>query len=114
MDGSDMARLSPAYYRYHASPEWAAAKACHWRNPLTLKSCVVCGARRGERPLDMHELAYRTIGREDEARSVRRPRWRGVEGPVESTGTKTLDTKTVDGQDVDRSRRIEHKLGAIG
>jgi len=58
-----MARLSPAYHRYHASPAWAAVKARHWEHPLTLKSCVVCGARRGERPLDMHELRYRTIGR---------------------------------------------------
>ena len=58
-----MARLSPAYRAYHASPAWAAAKERHWRNPLTLKSCVVCGARRGERPLDMHEICYRTIGR---------------------------------------------------
>ena len=59
-------------------------------------------------------LPARLGGREDEARSVRRPRWRGVEGTVVSTGTKTPQTKTVDGQDVDRSRRVEDKLGAIG
>lgn len=70
-----MTRLSGAYRQYHASPAWAAAKERHWRNPLTLKSCVVCGARRGERPLDHHELLYRTIGRGPNRVMVDPPWW---------------------------------------
>lgn len=70
-----MARLSPEYHRYHASPEWAEAKRRHWRHPLTLKSCVVCGARRGQRPLDHHELLYRTTGRGRGRRMVDPPWW---------------------------------------
>ncbi len=58
-----MARLSPAYRAYHAAPAWAQAKRRHWEHPFTLKSCVVCGARRGGRPLDCHELTYRFRGR---------------------------------------------------
>jgi len=57
-----MARLSPAYREYMTSGRWRAAKERHWESVGTLKSCIVCGARRGERPLDMHHLAYRTRG----------------------------------------------------
>lgn len=57
-----MARLSPAYRDYMASPRWRAAKERHWASARTLKSCIVCGARRGERPLEMHHLKYRTRG----------------------------------------------------
>ncbi len=55
-----MAGLSPGYRAFMASPEWRAAKERHWASPWTLKSCVVCGARRGERPLDVHHLRYRS------------------------------------------------------
>ncbi|WP_239404517.1 hypothetical protein [Frankia sp. Cj3] len=72
-----MARLSPEYHRYHASPAWAEAKRRHWEHPLTLKSCVVCGARRGERPLDHHELLYRTAGRGRD-RVMLDPPWWGI------------------------------------
>lgn len=70
-----MRRLSPAYHAYHASSAWAEAKRRHWRHPLTLKSCVVCGARRGERPLDHHEIVYRTVGKGRDRRMVDPPWW---------------------------------------
>ncbi len=65
-----MARLSPAYRRYMQSDRWRAAKDAHWRSPFTLKTCVVCGAKRSEKPLDMHHLKYRT-GRDGEMRDPR-------------------------------------------
>lgn len=72
-----MARLSPAYRAYHASAAWAEVKARHWANPLTLKSCVVCGARRRDRALDMHELLYRFRGR-GQAQVELDPPWWGI------------------------------------
>lgn len=71
-------RLSASYHAYHSSPAWTAVKARHWRHPLTLKSCVVCGARKPERPLDMHELLYRTVKREDGKREMVDPPWWAV------------------------------------
>lgn len=65
-----MVRLSPAYRRYMRSGRWQAAKGRHWASPATWKSCIVCGARRGEKRLDMHHLAYRTRGGE-----MADPRW---------------------------------------
>jgi hypothetical protein len=52
--------VSPGYRAFLASPEWRMAKARHWASRWTIKSCVVCGARRGERPLDVHHLVYRS------------------------------------------------------
>ena len=54
-----MAGLSPGYRRYMRSARWREAKRRHWESPITLKSCVVCGARRHSR-MDMHHLRYRT------------------------------------------------------
>ncbi|WP_239376272.1 MULTISPECIES: hypothetical protein [unclassified Frankia] len=54
-----MARFSPAYREYMSGPRWRERKEQHWRSRWTVKSCIVCGARRGERSLDIHHLAYR-------------------------------------------------------
>lgn len=70
-------RLSSAYRAYHASPAWAAAKDRHWNHPLTLKSCVVCGARGGRHSFDHHELLYRFRGR-GAAQVELDPPWWGI------------------------------------
>lgn len=57
-----MAGFSPAYRRYMRSGRWRAAKRRHWNSAFTWKSCVVCGARRHERQMDMHHVVYRTRG----------------------------------------------------
>lgn len=57
-----MPGLSPAYREYMNGPRWREAKARHWARRWTVKSCVVCGARRGEKALDMHHLRYKTRG----------------------------------------------------
>jgi hypothetical protein len=79
------------------------------------RACV-CPDQPAMRPIQVDHRDRRMLvplGREDETCSVRRPRWRVVEGPVRSAGAKAPHPQTVDGQDVDRSRRIEHDLGAI-
>ncbi len=76
----------------------------------------MCRDQPAVRPVQVDHRDRRMLvllGREDETRSVRRPRWRIVEGPARSACPKAPQAKTLDGQDVDRSRGVEHELGAI-